>query len=296
MVQEQLDKYVWLLDTISRYKRLSRQEIDDLWRKSKFSRGEGLPRRTFYNYRQAIEEIFGTEILYDTATREYYIAENPRLHGASMTDWLLNSATTNMVLGNAQDIANRILLEDVPSARQHLSTVMEAIKDNHVLEFDYAPYTRVNPSPDVILKPLFLNLLRQRWYVTGLTADDKIKTYALDRMLDAKVLPEVFTPPADFDVDEYTRFAFGVIFSQGPVYDITLRADSRRAKYLRTLPLHLSQHEEVHDSYSLFHYRLRLTPDLISEILSLGSSVTVVKPAELRAMILAELHATLKNY
>lgn len=296
MLNNLLDKYVWILDTINRYGKIGRRNLDELWKKSKFSRGEGLPRRTFYNYRLAIEEIFGIEIKYNSSTQEYYIEESPNHNGASMTDWLLNSASTNIVLGNARDIAERILLEDVPSAREHLATVMEAIRENKKLEFDYAPYTRINPSREVVIEPLFLNLFRQRWYVTGQTTDNKIKTYALDRMLNAKMLQVPATAIDNFDVDEYTRYAYGVIFSKGKPHDIVLRVNSNRAKYLRTLPLHTSQREEIHDRYSLFYYKLRLTPDFISEILSLGASVTVVSPLELRTMVLDELRRTLDNY
>lgn len=296
MIQEQLNKYIWVLDTIGRYKRLTREGLDNLWKKSKFSRGEGLPRRTFYNYRQAIEEIFGIEILYDPATFEYYLNEPEQSGGASITDWLLNSASTNMVLSDSKDIATRILLEDVPSARAHLSTVLEAIKENHPIEFDYAPYTRVNASKDVTLEPYFMNLFKQRWYVTGRTADDKIKTYALDRIVRLHIQPSTFSIPDDFNTADYTRNAFGVIFSQGQVHDIELKVDSYRAKYLRTLPLHHSQSETIHDGFSLFHYKLRITPDLISEILSMGPAVTVLKPAELKSMIIESLTKTLDNY
>lgn len=302
MVQEQLSKYMWVVDTLSRFRRMTRSQLDTQWRKSAFSqRGEGLPRRTFYNFRQAIPEVFGLEIKYDASTREYFIEEEPgsrTIHGAaSMSDWLLNTASTNFVLSGSKEIANRIILEDIPSARSHLGAVMEAVKGNNLLQFDYAPYTRVNPSRNVVIEPYFLNLFRQRWYVTGRnTADDKIKTYALDRMLKAGALNEQFTFPEGFDLDEYTRHSFGVIFTRGPVHEVVLRVDQRQSKYLRTLPLHHSQREELHDSYSLFHYNLRLTPDLVSDILSMGSAVTVIAPPELRAMIKDELDKSRANY
>ena len=298
MIQEQLNKYIWIVDTLRRYKRLTRAELDERWKRSPFSeRGEGLPRRTFYNYRQAIEEIFGLEIKYDPATFEFYIEGDGEDAGQSIVDWLLNSASTNNLLSDSRQIANRIFLEDVPSAREHLGKVIDAVKGNQQLQFDYAPYTRVNPSTDVVIEPYFLNLSKNRWYVTGRNvSDNKIKTYALDRMLNVGMLSTNFAMPEDFDPAQYSRNAFGVIFSQGKVYDVVLQADSRRAKYLRTLPLHHSQREELHDSYSLFHYRLLLTPDLLAELLSMGSSVSVVSPPELKAMMVDELKKSLDNY
>lgn len=296
MAQELLNKYVWILDTLSRFKNLSLKELSERWKNSRFSNGEGLPRRTFYNYRRAIADIFCIEIKYNAVTLEYYIDETGDDAQASINRWMLNATSTNLALSDSKDISHRIILEDVPSAREHLGAVMQAIKENRPVEFDYAPYTRVNASRDVVLEPYFMNLLRQRWYVTGRSIDNKIKTYALDRMLKVKVLSRQFSIPEDFDLGEYTRNAFGVIFSQGEVYDVILKVDVRQSKYLRTLPLHASQEESVHDSYSLFRYRLRLTPDFLSELLSMGSSVTVLAPLQLRTMITDELRRTLENY
>lgn len=298
MIQEQLNKYIWIVDTLTRYKRLTRAELDERWKRSPFSeRGEGLPRRTFYNYRQAIEEIFGLEIQYDPSTFEFYIEQPRDGAGQSIVDWLLNSASTNNLLSDSRQIADRIFLEDVPSAREHLGMVMEAVKGNQLLQFDYAPYTRVNPSPDVTIEPYFLNLSKNRWYATGRNVtDSKVKTYALDRMLNVRILSTTFVMPEEFDPAEYSRHAFGVIFSQGQVHDVVLKADTRRSKYLRTLPLHHTQREELHDNYSLFYYRLRLTPDLLAELLSMGPSITVVSPPELKAMIVDELKRSLDNY
>lgn len=299
MARDLLSRYIWIVDTIRRYRRISFDQIRERWSMSQFSsHGETIPRRTFYNYRRAIEDVFGIEIRYNSSTFEYYIEESdePR-RGATITDWLLNSAATSSVVSESRQISSRIFLEDIPSAREHLNIVMDAVKHNHPVQFDYAPYTRVNPSRDVVVEPYFLNLLRQRWYMTGRnTADGKIKTYALDRIVKASILPETFEIPADFDATTYSSDSFGVIFSMGKPHDIRLRVDSRRARYLRTLPLHHSQDEYIHDGFSVFTYRLRLTPDLVSEIISMGGDITVEAPDELRAMVKDQLRKALANY
>ena len=48
--------------------------------------------------------------------------------------------------------------------------------------------------------------------------------------------------------------------------------------------------------YSRFTYRLRLTADFVSEIISLGNQVVVEAPRELRAMVITRLRDTLANY
>lgn len=296
MSKDLFNRYIWLVDTIKRYGHITREELNARWKKTPFSNGEALPRRTFYNYRMAIEELFKINIECNTSTFEYYIDEGDT-HNESVTNWLLNSAATSNVLSDSRDVSNRIFLEDVPSAREFLSTVIDALKEYHQIKFTYQPYSRLNATPDVVVEPYFLKIFRQRWYVTGRNVkENKIKTYALDRMRNVVVLQEKFEIPEDFDAEEYTKYSYGIVFSQGEVKNVAIKTDARQAKYLRALPLHASQQEMIHDSYSIFNYRVRITPDFVAELLSHGSSITVMEPPELRAMIVTSLEESLANY
>ena len=50
-------RYVWLIDILRRYKRLTFQEISSLWQNSGLSYGEKLPLRTFHNHQKAIKDM-----------------------------------------------------------------------------------------------------------------------------------------------------------------------------------------------------------------------------------------------
>ena len=243
MARNMLSRYIWLIDTIRRYGTITREKLNELWMLSPYSDGSPLPRRTFYNYRQAIEELFNINIECNTSTYEYSIDSGDDRH-ESMTDWLLNSAAMSNVLSSVSDVSDRIFLEDVPSARLYLSQVISALRENHPVRFTYRPYTRLNPTKDVIVEPYFLKIFKQRWYVTGRNVkDDKIKTYALDRMEDVKIEDDTFVVDKSFDLESYVRDTFGIVFSQGEPKEVVLRADTRQSKYLRALPLHHSQRE-----------------------------------------------------
>lgn len=295
-MKSSLNRYIWLIDTLRSRGRLTRDKLNRLWEMSPFSEGRELARRTFYNYREAIEELFGIRIEYDPATYEYYIPEgNDRQEG--VTDWLLNSAAMSNVMAHVADVSERIFLEDVPSARMYLSQVIAALRNNVELKFTYRPYTRSTPTTGVIVETYFLKIFRQRWYVTGRNVkENRIKTYALDRMESVTLGERVFEPDPAFNIEEYVNDTFGIIFNQGEPKEITIRTDLRQAKYLRALPLHHSQRETLHDSYSQFHYRLRLTEDFVQELLSLGPRIMVTNPPELRAMIVSRLRETLALY
>ena len=296
MARNLLARYIWLIDTIRRYGTITREKLNELWIQSPYSDGAPLPRRTFYNYRAAIEELFNINIECNASTYEYYI-DSGDSHQASVTDWLLNSAAMSNVLSSVSDVSDRIFLEDVPSARLYLSQVVSALRGRHPLRFTHRPYTRVNPTRDVVVEPYFLKIFRQRWYVTGLNSRDGIvKTYALDRMEDVVIEADTFIMPDDFDPESFVKDSFGIVFSQGKTHEVVIRTTSRQAKYLRALPLHHSQREEIHDDYSLFHYRLRLTPDFVQELLSHGADIKVIEPPELRAMVTTSLRAALGQY
>lgn len=298
MARDLLNRYIWIVDTIKRYGRISRKELDNRWANCPYSNGESrIPRRTFYNYRQAIEELFSVTILCDPVTYEYFIEEEPGSAGEQITNWLLNASATSNVLQGSREIASRIMLEDVPSAREHLAGMMDAVRDCRAVTFDYHPYSRVNPNRGVEIEPWFLRIYRQIWYVTGReTASGKDKTYALDRISNLTIQGRKFSPPKDISPKSYFKDAYGIMVDRGEARQVVLRVDPRQAKYLRALPLHPSQQEEVNDGYSRFTFRLCLTADFVAEIISMGNQVTVEAPRELQAMVVTRLRETLANY
>lgn len=296
MSKDLFSRYVWLVDTIRRHGRITRAELNRLWMQAPFSQGKPLARRSFFNYREGIQQVFDIDVMCDPSTFEYYIEEHDE-YDSSLTNWVLNSTSISNMLSGSRDVAGRIFLEQIPSARMYLDTVVEALRRNVRLRFDYSPYYRSQTTHGILLEPYFLKIFRQRWYITGLNLNDgKIKTYALDRMDSVNLTTESFEMPADFDAESFSRDAFGIIFSQGKVHNVVIRADLRQAKYLRTLPLHPSQQEMLHDTFSDFHYRLKITPDLVRELLSFGPSVTVISPPELKAMVVESLKSSLANY
>lgn len=296
MSKDLFSRYIWLIDTIKRYGTITREELNERWKRSPFSNGEPLPRRTFYNYRTAIEELFKINIECNPSTFEYYI-DNGNMHNESVTDWLLNSAAMSSVLSGSREVSDRIFLEDIPSAREYLSVIIDAVKEAHTIKFTYQPFSRINATPGILFEPYFLKIFRQRWYMIGRNVkEDTIKTYALDRIREAVVLPDTFSIPDDFDIENYFRDSFGIIVDHSEAKRVSIRTDPRQAKYLRALPLHHSQDEIIHDSYSIFSYRLQLTPDFVQELLSYGPKITVIEPPELRAMIITNLKEALAAY
>lgn len=296
MANQTITRCVWLVDTIRRYGRITRRQLEEAWERSPHSDGKRLSRRTFCNHRETAEELFNVNIMCDPRTFEYYIEDDESNRG-SVTDWLLDSVTLNDVIVGAREITDRIFVENVPSAREHLSTVIDALKEHHPVRFDYHPYTRSIPTKGIVIEPYFLKLFKQRWYMVGrVVAENKVKTYALDRIKNAKIMPESFEDDPAFDIAGYFKHSYGIVVTHTEPRKVVIKTNPRRAKYLRALPFHESQTETVSDKFSLFTYNMRITEDFVAELLSHGADITVLEPPELRAMVVTSLKESLENY
>lgn len=296
MSRNLIGKYIWIIDTLTKNRRLSKRELDSLWRKSEISGGNPLPDRTFFHYRRNIEEIFKIEIKCDTGGY-YYIDEAKSVRSHALTNWLLDSMAVSTAINENQPGEERIEIEDVPSAREFLPLVLEAIKDSVKLCFTYASFARSRQESKIIFQPYFLKRYKQRWYMIGLQEKtDSIRTYALDRVKEMQIEQQKFEKPGSITMEHLFGNIVGVTTSKADIKTVKLKATPTQAKYFRALPLHSSQKEEVHDDYSVFTYQLQLNYELAHEILSFGDSVKVMEPPELRAMVVTQLESAIRQY
>lgn len=295
MQKSVLYRYLWFFDTIWRYKRITRAEIDRLWQLSELSTGEPMSRRTFYNYREGAEALFDVNILCDPATYEYYIEHID--NDAGVHRWMFDSLSVNFLLRDGETVAHRILPENFPSGNDFLHTIINAMRDNKVVKMVYHAFWK-RDAKEVLLEPYFVKAFRKRWYVVGMNKEDKqIKTYALDRILNINLLTEEYVFPEDFEAARYFENCFGVMRGDEIVENVRLRVSPRQAQYFRALPLHESQYEYAAcDGYVDFGYKLCITYDLVQELLSLGREVEVLMPKRLREEIVAHLQTALEQY
>lgn len=297
MARNLINRYVWLVDTISRYGRITLKDLNAAWLRSEISEGKPLARRTFFHYRDGVEEMFDINIQCDKSTFEYYIDDSGGENNARLRSWVVDSVSMSGTLSNARDVSGRIMLENVPSAREHLPVVIDALKQNRRIRFSYKSYTRSLPTDGIVLEPYFVKIFKQLWYVIGFNINDKqVKTYALDRISNLNILQDTFVMPNDVNPSDFFKDCFGIITNRNSAKRIVLRVEPTQAKYFRALPLHSSQQEVVHDDYSIFTYKMRITYDLKEEIMSHGATIEVLEPKELKTLIRTELEEALKNY
>lgn len=299
MAKNYFNRYVWLIDVISRYGHITKREIDDLWSCSSLNDGHEthIPERSFHNHRQAIRDTFGIEIAFDRGLG-YYIDNPDGLDDEGIRSWLLESMSLSNLLQESADMRSRILFEKVPSSSKWLSVIVNAMRDGKALEMTYQSFKRTEPAT-FETHPYCLKIFRQRWYMLARTiGKEELRIYSLDRIQDIRVLDKVLELPAGFDAADFFSDYFGIIIGHNVQPSIMeIKATAEQAKYLESLPLHPSQTPiEVTSEYMVFRYRLVPTFDLKQEILSRGSTLEVLSPEWFRAEIINELHKTLGRY
>ena len=294
MSKNQINKYVWLVETLYRAKKITLKEINRKWTETELSEGEEIPRRTFHTWKNTVEEMFGLVIMCDKSDGDrYYIENREALEDDSLQRWLLNTMSVSNTLLENKSLSDRILLENIPSGQDFLDTVMAAMKKSKVLEITYKGYWREHESTFRVA-PYCVKLFRQRWYLVGNSVyEGKIRIYSLDRVREVRLLEETFKYPKKFSPENYFKGCFGIIRDEEcPIKTVKVKVSADQANYLRSLPLHPSQKELEHtDEYSIFSVEVRPTFDFQQELLWNGDALEVLEPLWLRQ----ELAGTVKR-
>ena len=71
-----ITKYVWVIETIYRKRKISFKELNELWLQDDISRGGDIPKRTFDNWRYVIWDMFGINIVNEGRGEYRYYIEN----------------------------------------------------------------------------------------------------------------------------------------------------------------------------------------------------------------------------
>ena len=299
MSKNQINKYVWLVDTLYRAKKITLKEINRRWLETDLSEGLEIPRRTFHSWKNAVEEMFGLVILCDKSDGDrYYIENREVLEDDGLQRWLLNTMSASNTLLDNKSLSDRILLESIPSGQTFLEDVLKAMKQGKVLEITYKSYWREHES-SFRVAPYCVKLFRQRWYLVGNSVNEgKIRIYSLDRFLEAKLTDEPFEYPKDFSPEVYFEGCFGIIREEScPLETVKLKVSPNQANYLRSLPLHHTQKEFVKSNeYSIFTVELRPTFDFIQELLWNGDAIQVLEPLWLRQEMAKTVQRMRDNY
>lgn len=261
-------------------------EIKERWDNDRNMRQEGeLVIRTFHRYRDKIEEDFCINI--DCMRNKYFISNREDLDNDTIRLWLFNTYSINNLIGKNGQLRKRILFEEIPSGKYYLTDVIEAMRNNQRIEIGYQKY-QFDGSKQYVLEPYFVKSFKKRWYMIAYdTEAEMIKIFSMDRVTQFSHTAEKFKLPKDFNPQTYFDDCFGIINNDDiPVETLRLKVYNDQDYFLRDLPLHPSQRElQYTDDYTIFEYDIKITFDLMQEIMSHGEDWEVQAPQHLREEI-----------
>ena len=276
-------EYIWLVNTLHRFGRLTLEEINRRWLDTEMSEGIPIARSTFNRHRDALLDMFGIIIECDKKDGfRYYIWNEEVLDEESIQNWMLSTLSVNSVLSESKGVSGRILLERIPSNGTYLHQFIEAMKRSVRVKVVYRRYDAQKPTSEMVLDPYFVKLIDKRWYcvVKFPEPTSGLFTLALDRILSLEVTSDKFVYDKDFDPAAWFRDCYGIVRDpQVPVEKVVIRAFGKEASYLKDLPLHASQRElEAGEDYTDFELTLRPTGDFFTPLLSRGAALKVLSP------------------
>lgn len=217
-----------------------------------------------------------------------YRIENKYPNAFNSTEqMLLNFDLLNAM--NSDSIGHQYILPEHhrPMRSEQIPQIIDAIRNNYYIEFDYTNFRHDNEVKHVKAAPHFLKESNQRWYM--LAKDNEIlKTYAIDRISKIQAIEnEKFHRDESIEIESLFKDCFGIWREDEiPVEDIELSYSSLDGKFIKTLPLHHSQRIlcDTNDEFRI-SLRLRITNDFVMELLSRSNSLTVIKPQHLRERV-----------
>lgn len=234
---------------------------------------------------------------------------------------LLGNLLANMMqaefLQEFRDLGSKIQPVIIARGTEYLRPIGVALRGNRKLKVVYQKFD--DDSYEATLHPYCLKVFAERWYLfaqkESTTHEDALlQCFALDRIQQLTVTSDTFLPNPAIDPKEYFRDAYGIwVDPKVPAQYLVVACTPRVANYLRSLPLHHTQHElnieearqildpfvlqalNLHEECKalkgihihelalkddepavLFLYHISPTPDFISELNKWGEEAKIV--------------------
>ena len=271
-------------DEISNHlKRLSKDSGEELT----------ISQRTFQRDLNDIRDIFNIDIK-TNAANNYYISDDGDEISKSR---ILETFDYLDLLYKAKNPSKYIYHEErEASGSKNFHGILHAIYNRQPVSFRHEKYWEDTISFRTV-EPLAIKESQHRWYLIAKDRKDKkIKTFGMDRISDLKFEKEKFDYPKNFDHDKMFGDSFGVI-TDGEPEEIILSFNTEQKKYLGSLKIHNTQEVLVDDpdEYRI-KLKMRVTLDLVKEILSYGEDVEVIAPKSLKSNMKKRYSNALKYY
>lgn len=250
--------------------------------------------RTLQRDIKTIEEVFGVDIEFIRG-KGYHIAN--RTFDNSLFAGLLADYQILSTMHEMPGLYEYVVPEHrMPMVGLDISIVLRAIMSRHTVRFTYAKPQIGECVKDYVADPYFIKQSQGKWYLFAMV-EDHMRSFELGRFRSFTVTSYTFE--RDLSVDPATMFsnAFGIWDDENlPVEHIVFSVCRQEWIYLQTYPIHHSQsvvkEEEGRITLSI---DVKITHDLLMDLLSRSPSITIIEPEDLRTRYRAILQEALER-
>ena len=187
---------------------------------------------------------------------------------------------------------------DYSQQSEVIETLIQACEEKKKAVIRYRSLT-AEESQTYTIHPYELVSQTGTLYVVGFSCQrNEIRTWKMNRIVEAECLQTKFKKPKDFDVEVYRRRGFGIfVFNDEPVQRVRVRVDKWMARYVQEHHWHETQQfEQQPDGGVIVQFEVVPTRELTNWILKLGRHAEVLEPQSLRHEVETEIREMLRRY
>ncbi len=160
----------------------SLNDIKKKWENASFNENKRpLTTRTFHNYKNAIYEIFGIEIIYDAKCKVYRINESDSYitnEEIRYKDMVMNAFPVMSMCLNNENLSGRIVLDSNPFGQKYFFETVTAMNNMHCIKI-----TKTDTYNSLLFSPYRIYNYESLWLVTGRRCDNgEMITVSLDEI------------------------------------------------------------------------------------------------------------------
>lgn len=180
---------------------------------------------------------------------------------------------------------------------ENFSKVFSALKNRHVLDFEYRPLQKTTWMTRRI-NPLHTVCQKGNWYVMGFCHDKKdIRVFNFSRMQNVTESKEEFDIPEDFNPDKYFDKEIGIWLSATKKYTVELLISAEIGTFALERSWNKNQKIEQREDGSVWvSFETTQLPEVKRWVLGQGKTVKVLGPDELIEQVKEEVAAVLGMY
>lgn len=169
-----------------------------------------------------------------------------------------------------------------------LTLLHRALIERRQVRMTYLTSSRDGDINERVVEPYHIMPYMHFWYLVAYDhRRGAVLDFKLDRILEARLLDEMYTIPATFDIDEYLGDNWGIMRDAGPPAEpVTLLFTPEAARWVIDKQWHKSQRvETLPDGQVRVEFFVSATPEMVRWLSYYGAEVWVERPAWLRERV-----------